>query len=140
MRTDRYLGIGVFAFGLILMLVLIPNNVTIRTGAALDPSLFPRISGWMFLVLGALLFAFPGDGKMAIPLANIVRMGTAVAAMALTALAMQYIGFFFAAIALMTVVVILVAEKRPLWVAVAIGFIPAFVWTLFEIVLERPLP
>ena len=65
---DRVLGGAVLAFGASLLLILIPVYTTPQPGSPTDPSLFPRIAGWMFVLLGGLQIVFPGQQRLTVTL------------------------------------------------------------------------
>lgn len=140
MTLDRVIGAGVAALGGVLLYVLIPAHVAMRPGDAVDPSLFPRIAGWMLVVLGLLQIAFPARGASLPPARDFGRLALAIGLLIAAALALRYLGFIPTAVALMAATVVFVHEGRLLWVAITIGAVPVFVWALFELVLERPLP
>lgn len=59
-RRDLLLGLGVAAFALFLLLVLIPNGIAVPKGvraAVLSPTFWPTVIAWGLLLLGVMLAA-----------------------------------------------------------------------------------
>lgn len=138
--TDRVLGGMLAAFGGILLVVLIPGQVSGRPGEAVDPSLFPRIAGWMLLGLGLLQVVFAGRVTKGPSLQDLGRFAIAIGLLVAAALLLPIAGFIPTAVCLMVATILLVHERRSLWAILSIAGLPLLVWTLFEIVLQRPLP
>ncbi|WP_269584073.1 tripartite tricarboxylate transporter TctB family protein [Roseibium sp. Sym1] len=138
--TDRILGGAVAGFGVFLLLYLIPNYVTSMPGELRDPSLFPRIAAWMILVLGAIQVFLPGPNGRLPSLGEVGRAALVVVALTLVTLALPRIGIIAGGIVLMAFSAALMFEKRLLWLAVTVLFVPVCVWGLFEVLFGRPLP
>lgn len=141
MTMDRFLGAAVAMFGLVLLFYLIPGNVMMFPGQPLDPSLFPRISAWMLILLGTALVLSPQRAAVTPPPWRMTLTGLAiVAAIVAAAAGFSRFGFLPSTIALMAVVVPASNESRPLpLLAIALG-LPVAIWALFEFVLLRTLP
>lgn len=140
MTLDRIFGATTALFGLSLLFYLIPQNVDVRAGQPLDPSLFPRIAAWIFIILGALLTASPSpEGKLPSFKGAIVAFGV-LACIAAAVISFKWFGFLPSSIGLMGVIALVVGEHRPMWLIVIIIGIPVSIWALFELLLQRSLP
>lgn len=138
--TDRVLGGMLAAFGGILLLIIIPDQIAGRPGEPTDPSLFPRIAGWMLVVLGALQVVFSGTATSLPDRRDFLRFSAAVALLIGAAIVLPFVGFLPTAVGLMLATVLLVHERRLLWAGISVLGVPLIVWALFELVLQRPLP
>jgi cadmium resistance protein CadD (predicted permease) len=139
MITDRFLGLLFLVFGCSLLLFFIPNYVTAKPGNPLDPSLFPRVAGWIIASLGLLqvIFARPNSPRPA--LSEFLGFMAFIVALIIAAWLLPKLGFIPVAIGLMVACLILVRERRPLWALLTLLAVPSFVWFLFAILLQRPL-
>lgn len=136
---DRLLGLLFVAFGCSLLLYFIPNYVTVMLGNPLDPSLFPRIAGWIIIVLGALQIIFANPKSPRPPLTEFLGFMGFIGALLLSAWMLTKVGFIPVAVGLMLACLILVRERRPFWASITLLAVPCFVWFLFTILLQRPL-
>lgn len=139
MHSDRIFGIGASLFGVLLLLVLIPDQVSEGRGYT-DPSRFPRIAAWLFIGLGALHAVISTPG-MAFPLPREgSRMALVFAAAFIVCLLMPIFGYLTSAIAFMAVMTLLMFERRPHWAGLTILAIPSGLFAFFVLLLGRPLP
>lgn len=137
--ADRLQGIVVFGFGCLLLLWLVPAHVTTMPGDPLDPSLFPRIAGWLIAGLGLLQIATAKPGAAVPALAEVIGFACFIAALVVAALLLPRVGFLPVASGLMVASLVLLRERRPLWAALTLFGVPLFVWILFAVLLSRPL-
>jgi hypothetical protein len=140
MTSDRILGAAAIVFGGFLLLYAIPANVRTVQGVVPYPAMFPQIAAWMFIGLGAAQMIFV---KSAVEMPSLMRAGMfAVAAAATLAalLTVDSFGYLPVMITLMAAIVLIVRERRAIWVATVIMGLPIGIWVLFEQVLQRPLP
>ncbi len=141
MIQEQLIGVGVVLFGALLLLIIIPAQVVSEPGTPTDPALFPVMTSWIFIALGLLQIVFAretGDPGM-----TLVELGRLVLVMGIVfaaAYAMEHYGHIAAMTGLMVASVLLVYETRWYWIAVTILVLPIACWSLFELVLERPLP
>lgn len=141
MIQERIIGAGAVGFGALLLLVIIPAQVTSLPGIPTDPGFFPKLAAWLFIVLGLAQLAFARPTLDAgIGLVELGRLVLVTALLVATAWAMERFGHWPAMTALMVACVLLVYERRWYWIAPTVLVLPAGCWALFEIVLERPLP
>lgn len=140
LSLDRILGGATILVGGFLFLYMIPANVKSVPGSVFSPSLFPNIAAWMIIVLGVVqILSTPT--KIDLPPAREVLRLLLVDGLALATLfLMEHVGYIPAAIALMVAVVLMVYERRPLWIVVTVLALPLGIWAFFEVLLSRPLP
>lgn len=141
MSQERVIGGCVVLFGVLLLLVIIPVQVTSMPGVPTDPGLFPKLTAWIFIGLGLAQIVFSGQSSDAgIGLAELGRLVLIIGILIATGYSMEHYGYLPAMTGLMIASVLLVHERRWYWIATTILILPIGCWSLFEIVLERPLP
>lgn len=139
MLIERMIGGAAIAFGGFLLLYLIPAHVTSVAGP-IDPSLFPRIAAWLFILLGVLQLLVRSTSLPTWNWYEFGRLGVLSAAVLIAIIAMPSIGFLPASIALMAAVCALMFERRPGWLLASVVALPVGTWFVFEVVMQRPLP
>jgi hypothetical protein len=139
-RLDRVLGGVVLTFGVSLLVYLIPTFTSPQPDSLTDPSLFPRLAGWMFVFLGGLQIIFPGSMNMTVTVREVSRLTVLTLCLVVASVLMPLTGYLPASIALMVVVMLMIYERRPLWAVLSVACVPIGVWVLFEILLKQPLP
>ncbi len=138
-NADRIQGIVVLGFGCALLLWFVPNHVTSIPGDPLDPSLFPRIAGWIIAALGLAQIVF-AQRDMPVPAASeVFGFACFAGALVVAALLLPKVGFLPVACGLMVASLVLLRERRPLWAALTLLGVPFFVWFLFAVLLSRSL-
>lgn len=137
--ADRLQGIVVFGFGCALLLWFVPNHVTAMPNDPLDPSLFPRIAGWLIAGLGLVQIALARPGAAVPALAEVLGFAGFIAALVIAALLLPRVGFLPVGCGLMVASLVLLREGRPLWAALTLFGVPLFVWFLFSVLLARSL-
>ncbi len=141
MSQERIIGGCVVVFGALLLLFIIPTQVTSLPGDPTDPALFPKATAWVLVTLGLAQLGFARETADAgIGLAELGRLMLVMAILVLTGMAMTRFGHIPAMTGLMIASVLMVFERRWYWIAVTVLLLPVGCWALFEIILERPLP
>lgn len=141
MTQERMIGGGAVAFGVLLLLVVIPAQVTSLPGNPTDPGLFPKLAAWIFIALGLAQIAFARETSDAgMGFAELGRLLMILGILTAAGYAMERFGHIPAMTGLMIASVLLMYETRWYWIAVTVLLLPVGCWSLFEIVLERPLP
>ncbi|MEQ8366128.1 MAG: tripartite tricarboxylate transporter TctB family protein [Roseicyclus sp.] len=138
-NADRIQGIVVLAFGITLLVWLVPNYVTAVPGDPLDPSLFPRAAGWIIAALGLAQIVLARPGASVPAGREILGFVCFIGALVVAALLLPMLGFLPVACGLMMASLVLLRERRPLWAATTLIGVPVFVWVLFTVLLSRPL-
>ena len=138
---ERLIGGGAVAFGALLLLVVIPAQVTSLPGIPTDPGLFPKLAAWIFIALGLAQMALARETSDAgIGVVELVRFLMILGSLTAAGYAMERFGHIPAMTGLMIASVLLMFETRWYWISVTVLLLPIGCWSLFEIVLERPLP
>ncbi len=141
MTQERVIGGGAVLFGALLLLVVIPAQVTSLPGVPTDPGLFPKLAAWIFIALGLAQIAFARETNDAgMGFAELGRLTLILGILTAAGYAMEEFGHIPAMTGLMIASVLLMFETRWYWIAVTVLLLPVGCWSLFEIVLERPLP
>lgn len=137
---ERVLGTLVTLFGIWLLLIGIPINVIELGDEVPSPRLFPQIGAWIFVVGGFAQILFVKGNTRLPELRQFARYVLVSCLLLLMVLLMENFGYIVGAMALMAALMVVVFERRLLWVSIAVIAVPITVWLLFEKVLERPLP
>jgi len=139
LMTERVVGGLLAAAGLATAFWIIPAQTEPTPTAALPARAVPTVAAIGIAICG-LLQAFKP-----IPIPNpaqeIARKTVlAIAICALTWFGLALFGFEVTAPLLAIGLMLLMGERRPLWLAIGGIVLPILIWTVFEIVLRRPLP
>ncbi|SFR13306.1 tripartite tricarboxylate transporter TctB family protein [Poseidonocella sedimentorum] len=138
-RTDRLSGAFFLVFGLALFFLVIPEYVEDPQGGNLSPRTMPYVTAWVLAVCGGLLMlrptnhAAPDAGFFLKAAAYVVVLGGSIYAMSL-------VGFLYVSPVLALIVMLMIGERRPLWLGVGVVLMPAAIWFLVTQLLERGLP
>ncbi|MWB78698.1 hypothetical protein GLS40_11725 [Pseudooceanicola sp. 216_PA32_1] len=137
---DRISGTLVALGGLWLLAYGIDAHIEVHGYESPSPQLFPRLGAWILLIFGLAQVVLtrttselPGKrvlGRYALVSAMLVGM----------VWLMEHFGFVIGAMAMTGTLMLVVYERRPLWLLVAVIAVPVSLWFIFEILLERPLP
>ena len=139
MHGDRVFGLCVLAFGVLLLLVLIPAEVASGRGYT-DPGRFPRIAAYLFIGLGALHAATAAPGIDLPSPREAVRLVLVFALALLACWVLRPLGYLVTTVALMAALTLMVFERRPVWIVVTTLAVPLALYAFFVMLLERPLP
>lgn len=137
--SDRLTG-GFFLFaGLAMVFFVIPAYVEDAQGGNLSPKTMPTIVAWIIAICGGLLVLKPTNHQapdarfFAQAFAYVVVLGVAIYAMTL-------VGFLYVAPVLALIIMLMIGERRPLWLGLGVVVMPAAIWFLVTQLLERALP
>lgn len=137
---ERIAGLFVFLAGVWLLVFGIPMHIELIGYENPSPRLFPQIGAWLFVVTGLALTAFPKTPKPLPDLRLVLRYILVSALLLIMVVLMENFGFLIGAMALLAALMVIVYEKRWMWIGIAVVAMPVFIWLMFEIVLKRPLP
>lgn len=140
MTIERFLG-GITALcGVLLLLYGIPANVAHVEDAMMAARTFPQMAAWIFIVAGIVQMIFV-KSKLTLPtLRELLRVILVLSLILAMVFLMEHFGYLVGAMSLMAAVMVIIYERRPLWLLIAIAAVPIGVWVLFEVLLLRPLP
>ena len=160
LRPDLALGVGLTAFALVLLLVLIPHGIsrpgTIRV-AVLSPTFWPNIIGWGILI-GGLALVLQNLAKRGAPAAEStdaerlepepeagsaqpwLRLGALAVMMAAYFVLLDRLGMVIASTLAFLTVAAIVRARRRLAVALTAVLLPLAVYAFFNHVAGVPIP
>lgn len=137
--ADRITGAFFLLFGLAMIFVVIPEYVEDVDRGNLSPKTMPVIVAWIIAFCGGLLVIKPTTHRA--PDRKFFGMAFAyVAVLGVAIYAMSLVGFLYVAPILALVIMLMIGERRPLWLAVGVVLMPAAIWYLVTQFLERGLP
>lgn len=139
LNADRVSGAFFLLFGLAMYFLVIPNQVETVDGGNLAPKTMPNIISVIIAVCGAVLVLKPTPQKMRDP-RQMALTGVYVALLAAGIYAMSLFGFEYVAPVLAFVLMWLIGERRPLWLAGGVVIMPATIWFIVTHALGRALP
>ena len=137
--VDRLTGGFFLIFGLAMFFLVIPDYVEDARGGNLSPRTMPNVVAWVIAVCGGLLMVKPTNhappGRR-----FFVQAAVYVAVLAGAIYAMSVVGFLYVAPVLALVLMLMIGERRPLWLGIGVVLMPAAIWFLVTQLLERALP
>ncbi|MAF49357.1 MAG: tripartite tricarboxylate transporter TctB family protein [Rhodospirillales bacterium] len=139
MSLARVLGAASAVIGAGFLLLLIPWQTETVRSAALFPGTFPTVAAVLIIVSGIVQWAKPTGTAIFEP-DKMLKAVYVVAFCLAGTLALELVGYLFAAPLLVGAVMLLSGERRWFWFAVGLIVLPTFIWFIFEIILRRPLP
>jgi putative tricarboxylic transport membrane protein len=99
----------------------------------------PKITATIAVISGIIHILFP-SGKVDFDAQLAVRAGLFFVISLAGLFLMYYLGFIIAAPLLVMTLMLLIGERRPLWLFAGIVLIPLAMWSSVELLLKRPLP
>ncbi|MBW2027774.1 MAG: tripartite tricarboxylate transporter TctB family protein [Deltaproteobacteria bacterium] len=139
MTLNRISGLVVAVIGLVLLFWIIPRHTETVDYAWLRPATLPIITAVVALISSIVHIIFPsGTAELDVKLA--LRAGLFFVISLLALLLMHFLGFLVGAPFLVMVLMLLVGERRPLWLIAGIVLIPLAMWSTIVLLLGRPLP
>jgi putative tricarboxylic transport membrane protein len=139
MTANRISGLLVALAGLLLWLVVVPANTETVGSGWIRPDTLPLACAVALVVLG-LLQAGPRGAPIEVTGAQVLRAGLFAALAFLAVWAMAAGGFRLAAPAFALALMLLVGERRPVWLAIGAIGVPAAIWLTAVPLLDRTLP
>lgn len=137
--ADRLSGAFFLIFGLVMYFAVIPVQVEQIDGRNLAPVTMPNIVAIVIAVCGGLLMLKPTTHRA--PDARFFAISFAfVAVLAGSIYAMSIVGFEFVAPPLALIIMLMIGERRPIWLLTGVVLMPAAIWFLVTQLLERALP
>ena len=153
--ADRLSGMVVLLAALAMIFVIIPAHVETAEGGVIQPATFPYALCWLLAACGAWLAMRPQgqegrsevdrgghDAPSIVQYVQYVQYGRAAVHAVLLAAgvaAMGRLGFIVVAPFLALAIMLLIGERRPGWLALGAGAVPAMVWVFVVQILGRPL-
>ena len=138
LNADRASGLFFVFLGALLYFWIIPAQVESSEGSWLNPSSIPNITTLIISVCGVLLVIKP-SGHRAQEADKYLIVGVYVCVLAVGLFAIEQVGFLYSAPGIALVVMVLMGERRPLWLFIGVAVIPIGIWYLVDQVLERSI-
>ena len=139
MTLNRLSGLVVTLAGIILLFWIIPNHTETVAFGWLKPNTLPNIITIVIIILGLFHFILP-SGKAEFDIKLALRIGLFFMITMASLYFMSVVGFLIAAPIMVMIVMILIGERRPLWLVSGIVLGPAAIWATVDLLLNRPLP
>jgi putative tricarboxylic transport membrane protein len=136
---NRLSGLAVSLFGLTMLVVIIPDQIELVDYGWVRPKTVPDAMAVALILLG-LAQAVTATGTIS------WRTGPALRALGFLAIttvaiwAMDRFGFIVVAPVMMLVLMLLIGERRPLWLGLGVLAVPAAIWWTVIWLLDRTLP
>jgi putative tricarboxylic transport membrane protein len=118
---------------------VIPEYVENPEGGNLSPRTMPTVVAWIISVCGGALVIKPTTHQ-APDLRFFAKAFSYVLVLAAAIYAMSLVGFLYVAPVLALVMMLMIGERRPVWLGVGVALMPALIWFLVTQLLERGLP
>lgn len=139
MIANRISGLAVALFGLVLITWIIPANTETVERGWMRPQTIPDTCAVLLIALGVIHAVFPTGKVIMRPKETLRAIGYAIVAL-LALWAMDRFGFLIAAPVFALVIMLLVGEKRPVWLAAGAVALPITIWVTVVVLLGRTLP
>ena len=139
MIANRLSGLLVALFGLALMVWIIPAHTETVEQGWMRPQTIPDICAVLLIALGLLHAVLP-TGVVILRPKETLRVLMFAFAAGIGLWAMDQFGFLLAAPVLALIVMLLVGERRPVWLGAGAVALPVAIWFAVVVLLERTLP
>ena len=139
MTRNRISGIVVAILGALLLFWIIPQHTETVDYGWLRPATLPIIPT-VIVILTSIIHVLLPSGTVDFDVSLALRAGL-IFVISLSGLFLIHLaGFLVAAPILMAVLMIVIGERRPIWLITGIVLIPLAMWSTIELLLKRPLP
>lgn len=137
--TDRLCGVFFMLFGLILFFYLIPTQIEAVEYGSIRPKTMPQILSVIIGVFGAALMFKPADGS------DLRKVPWGTSGMIVGLLfgglwLMAQVSFEISAPPLALILMLVMGERRPIWLGIGVLGMPTLIWFAVTVLLERSLP
>ena len=139
LTSDRASGLFFLLSGALLYMTVIPAFVEKADGGWLQPGTVPNAAALVMALCGAVLVAKPTSHATQ-NAREFLRAGLFFALIAAGLYAISRFGFVYAAPGLAMAIMLCLGERRLLWLLTGAAVMPAAIWYLVAIILERALP
>ncbi len=137
--ADRASGLFFFISGIILYLYVIPIFVEVADSGAIQPDTFPNALSIMIAVSGIILAIKPTNHRLH-STRDMMMSGMYFTVICLNLYAMTFFGYVLVSPFLALILMLLIGERRPLWLGSGVLAIPTLIWLIVEVLLGRGLP
>lgn len=136
---DRYSGLFFAILGLLLFFVIIPYDTEVVDYGWVRPQTVPNSMAWLLVITGVSLVIRPGEDAP-FDLHRSLRAGLFLAILGGGLFLIDRFGFVAVAPGLALLIMVLIGERRPLWLILGTVGLPLLIWFTVAILLQRPLP
>lgn len=137
--ADRVSGAFFLLLGLALFFLIIPAQVETPDGGNLAPETVPKYIAIVIAVCGALMVIKPTEHQTQ-DLRAFMLTGAYTGVLAIGIYAMSLFGFEYVAPVLSLAIMLMIGERRPLWLVAGVIVMPLLIWFLVTYPLGRSLP
>ena len=137
--ADRVSGAFFLLFSLALYFLIIPHQVESPDGGNLAPQTVPNYIAMVIGLCGAALIVKPTSFKIQ-NTRSFMLAGAYAGILALGIYAMSLFGFEIVAPVLSLAIMLMIGERRPLWLIAGTVLMPLIIWFLVTYPLGRALP
>lgn len=137
--ADRLSGAFFLLFGLAMYFLVIPEYVEVTDEGNLSPNTMPNIISLALAFCGALLVLKPTEHQLQ-DRRFFIKTGVYIAILAAGIYAMSLFGFEYIGPVLALAIMLMIGERRPLWLGAGVILMPLIIWFLVTHVLGRALP
>lgn len=137
--TNRLLGLFFAAFGLLLLFVVIPQQTEVVDYGWMRPQTLPDA---MAVVIGisGLALALRPRGAVTFEWRKAIRAALYLGLVCTGVYLISLFGFEIVAPPMALAIMLLIGERRPLWLVLGVAGIPFMIWLAVPVLLGRPLP
>ena len=139
MSADRVSGTFFLLFGLAMYFLVIPEYVEFNDEGNIAPSTMPNIISLVIAFFGGVLVLKPTPHQLQDKL-FILKTAGYIAMLAAGIYAMSLFGFQYVGPVLALAIMLMIGERRPLWLGAGVILMPLIIWFLVTHVLGRALP
>ncbi len=139
LSADRVSGAFFLFFGLALYFAIIPAQVETAEDGNIAPDTLPNIISLIIATGGLWLMVKPTAHQLQ-DRRFFLTTGAYVAILAGAIYAMSWFGFAYIAPVLAAVIMLMIGERRPPWLALGVIGMPAVIWVFVTYILDRSLP
>lgn len=137
--TNRLLGLCFTGFGLLLLFIVIPRHTEVVGYGWMRPQTLPNAMAIVIAAAGAVLALRP-RGAVDFEWRRAARAALYLALLAVGVYLISLYGFELVAPLLALAMMVLIGERRPLWLAIGAAGVPFVIWLVVPVLLGRSLP
>lgn len=139
MTTNRLCAISMLLFAAAMIFYVIPTQTEVVDYGWVKPDSLPKIACYSIAVI-AFLQLFFDRSKVEFDLQELLKSLFFLSLGLLSLYAMSHFGFIVVAPVLALLIMLIVGEKRPLWLFSGVVLVPSCIWLIIVALLERQLP
>ena len=138
-QLDRAAGLAVVLFGFALLWLIIPAHIEYIDAGWVKPETVPSVVGYV-LILAGIIQAVAPTGAAHVEVKETIRAALFLLLGAAAVYLMGRFGFLYTAPGLVLIIMLLIGERRLIWLLAGVIAAPGLIWFIAEKLLQRPLP